>query len=93
MENLWNKERQLYAEQIQTFEQSLIESKKKAIDQETKIMQLTVQLESSDGQFQAQVCSHQQKTKIINDDDDFRNVRLIQVSKKKINQFSISIDN
>ena len=56
-------------------------------------MQLTVQLESSDGQFQAQVCSHQQKTKIINDDDDFRNVRLIQVSKKKINQFSISIDN
>jgi hypothetical protein len=42
--------------QIQTLEQSLVESKKLSIDQQTKIMQLTVQFESSDGQLQAQVC-------------------------------------
>ncbi|CAF1075218.1 unnamed protein product [Adineta ricciae] len=54
LELLWNKERQLYTEQLQTLEQSLIESKKLAIDQQTQIMQLTVQLESTEGQSQAQ---------------------------------------
>ncbi len=57
MESLWHKERQLYTEQLQALEQSLIESKKLSIDQQTKIMQLTVQMESTDGQLQAQVCS------------------------------------
>jgi len=57
LESLWHKERQLYTEQLQTLEQSLIESKKLSIDQQTKIMQLTVQMESTDGQLQAQVCS------------------------------------
>lgn len=91
MENLWNKERELYVEQIRTFEQSLIESKKKAIDQETKIMQLTVQLESSDGQFQAQVCFENE----ICENYDFvlRNVHSIRVLKRRINRFLISIDN
>jgi hypothetical protein len=56
LELLWNKERQLYTEQIQTLEQSLIETKKLSIDQQTQIMQLTVQFESTDGQLQAQVC-------------------------------------
>ena len=56
LELLWNKERQLYTEQLQSLEQSLIESKKLAIDQQTQIMQLTVQLESTEGQSQAQVC-------------------------------------
>ena len=44
------------AEKIQTLEQSLIESKKLSIDQQTKVMQLTIQLESTEGQLQAQVC-------------------------------------
>jgi len=57
LESLWHKERQLYTEQLQALEQSLIESKKLSIDQQTKIMQLTVQMESTDGQLQAQVCS------------------------------------
>ncbi len=56
LELLWNKERQLFTDQIQTLEQSLVESKKLSIDQQTQIMQLTVQLESSEGQLQAQVC-------------------------------------
>ncbi len=56
LELLWNKERQLYIDQLQTLEQSLIESKKLSIDEQTKVMQLTVQLESSEGQLQAQVC-------------------------------------
>ncbi|CAF1531864.1 unnamed protein product [Rotaria sp. Silwood1] len=54
LESLWNKERQLYIEQLQILEQSLIESKKLSIDQQTKIMQLTIQLESTEGQLQAQ---------------------------------------
>ncbi|CAF2892672.1 unnamed protein product, partial [Rotaria sp. Silwood2] len=54
LESLWNKERQLYTEQLQTLEQSLIECKKLSIDQQTKIMQLTIQLESTEGQLQAQ---------------------------------------
>ncbi|CAF1115599.1 unnamed protein product [Rotaria sordida] len=54
LELLWNKERQLYTEQLQTLEQSLIESKKLSIDQQTKIMQFTIQLESTDGQLEAQ---------------------------------------
>ncbi|CAF3299727.1 unnamed protein product [Rotaria socialis] len=54
LELLWNKERQLYSEQLLTLEQSLIESKKLAIDQQTKIMQLTVQYESTEGQLEAQ---------------------------------------
>lgn len=41
---------------MQSLEQSLIENKKVSIDQQTKIMQLTVQLESAEGQLQAQVC-------------------------------------
>ena len=65
LESLWNKERQLYIEQIQTLEQSLVETKKLAIDQQTQIMQLTVQLESSDGQLQAQVCSSVERQEII----------------------------
>jgi len=56
LETLWNKERQLYTDQLQTLEHSLIESKKLSIDQQTKIMQLTVQFESAEGQLQAQVC-------------------------------------
>ena len=56
MQTLWSKERQLYTDQLQALEQSLIESKKLAIDQQTNIMQLTVQLESTEGQSQAQVC-------------------------------------
>lgn len=56
MESLWNKERQLYVEQIQRLEQSLVESKKLSIEQQTQIMQLTVQFESTDGQLQGQVC-------------------------------------
>lgn len=56
LESLWNKERELYVEQIQRLEQSLVESKKLSIEQQTQIMQITVQLESADGQLQAQVC-------------------------------------
>ena len=54
----------MYTDQIQTLEQSLVESKKLAIDHQTKIMQLTVQLESSDGQLQAQVCFELYKNRI-----------------------------
>ncbi|CAF0737755.1 unnamed protein product [Adineta steineri] len=54
LEALWNKERQLFTEQLQTLEQSLIESKKLSIDRQTTIMQLTVQLESTEGQSNAQ---------------------------------------
>jgi DNA repair exonuclease SbcCD ATPase subunit len=54
LELLWNKERGLYTDQLQTLGQSLIESKRLSTDQQTQIMQLTVQLESSDGQLQAQ---------------------------------------
>ncbi|UJR31734.1 hypothetical protein I4U23_019214 [Adineta vaga] len=54
LELLWNKERQLFTDQLQTLEHSLIESKKLAIDQQTQIMQMTVQLESTEGQSQAQ---------------------------------------
>lgn len=45
----------MFTDQLQALEQSLIESKKLGIDQQTKIMQLTVQLESTEGQFEAQV--------------------------------------
>ena len=55
LESLWAKERQLYTEQLQALEQSLIETKKVSIDQQTQIMQLTVQLESTDGPLRAQV--------------------------------------
>ncbi|CAF0725819.1 unnamed protein product [Adineta steineri] len=54
LEALWSKERQLFTEQLQTLEQSLIESKKLSIDRQTTIMQLTVQLESTEGQSNAQ---------------------------------------
>ncbi|CAF0735863.1 unnamed protein product [Adineta steineri] len=54
LEALWNKERQLFTEQLHTLEQSLIESKKLSIDRQTTIMQLTVQLESTEGQSNAQ---------------------------------------
>lgn len=55
LEALWTKERQLYTEQIQQLEQSLVETKKFSIDQQTQIMQLKVQLESAESQVQAQV--------------------------------------
>ena len=55
LEELWNRERQLYTEQIQGLEQSLVESKRLSIDQQTQIMHLTVQLESSEGQLHAEV--------------------------------------
>ena len=80
MESLWNKERQLYTEQIQNLEQSLIESKKLSIEQQTQIMQLTVQFESTDGQLQAQVDSYSScRTKDRSGEFffDFRNEHLI----------------
>lgn len=80
MESLWNKERQLYTEQIQNLEQSLVESKKLSIEQQTQIMQLTVQFESTDGQLQAQVDSYSScRTKDRSGEFffDFRNEHLI----------------
>jgi hypothetical protein len=64
LEALWSKERQLYTEQLQSLEQPLVEAKKNAIEQQTQIMQLKVQLESSEGQLQAQVS----RTLVASDD-------------------------
>ncbi|CAF1590219.1 unnamed protein product, partial [Didymodactylos carnosus] len=56
-ELIWDKERQLYQTQIQQLEQTLIEAKRQSIEQQTKIMQLTCQLESVDSTFQTQIRS------------------------------------
>jgi len=54
LENLWAKERSLYVEQIQNLEQSLVETKKLSIEQQTKIMQMEIQFETQEGQIDAQ---------------------------------------
>ncbi|CAF1148132.1 unnamed protein product, partial [Didymodactylos carnosus] len=76
-ELIWDKERQLYQTQIQQLEQTLVEAKRQSIEQQTKIMQLTCQLESVDSKFQAQTRSldislEEKNTSLLNIDRQLR---------------------